>query len=390
MSSLVRRSRIRWKAPDIFLTSEDLSAQGLGTVFAIFLGVLLLLRIATRTTSRLVRGVALTGAWAALTITPALRVISNNLGHGDSYKYKLQFLSDAGAAGLPMAHTGTAGATEPLYLLLIRALRTITDDPRVFFLIVYGIISFGLVYFIAKTIRSAHPILPLLLVFPSWLHAFSGMRNWMAIALVLVALTWYMRKRTLWFYVWVAIATGFHFSAALTFVFPLVAWLLFRRRGIVWTVFILAVLNAAAYGSSSLLSQLFAGTRYEDYLAGETSSITFILPMLTLTLIGLFFVQRSELFSDFERRLLTFPIFFSSIITIILFYGGYRYVNYAVIPLAVIAAWALTALRARFPQDLVARVFGRVAIYVTLCIWATANLRTVINLSHVFPVIWGE
>lgn len=353
------------------------------------MGVLILIRIATRTASAAGRRGAFIAAWVALTLTPALRVISADLGHGDSYKYKLQFLSEAGAAGRPMALTGTGGATEPLYLLLIRALRTVTDDPQVFFVIVYGTISFGVIYFIAKTIRSTHPVLPLLLFFPSWLHAFSGMRNWMAIALVLVGITWYMRKRTLWFYVWVIVAAGFHFSAALALAFPFVVWLLFRRRRLLWTVFVLAVLNALAFGSSAILLRLFAGTRYEDYLTGDSSSITFVLPMITLTLIGMSLVQGSDKFSDVDRRLLMFPVFMTSITTIILFYGGYRYVNFVVLPLAVVASWGLVVLRSRAKMDAVTQFVGSLLIYATVYVWAINNLRSVINLSHVFPVFWG-
>lgn len=384
----------------MLLTNEDLSAEGLGAVFAIFLGVLVALRVATKARSRFTRHAAFTAAWVGLTVPPALRVLSGAYGHKDSYKYKLQFLSDAGAAGVPMARTGTAGASEPLYLLLIRGLRMVTNDSHVFFTIAFGIIAFGFVYFIAHTVRAHHSILPLLLIFPSWLHAFSAVRNWMAIALLLVGLTWYLRKRTRWFYAWVAIATGFHFSAAIFFAFPFFIWLLFRRRGIAWTALVLAFTNAVAFGSSSILSSVLAGTRYSDYLVDQTSSFGYILPMLTLTLAGVYILRRTEqpdalgdhasyLRVRDDRRILDLPIFICGIITIILFYGGYRYINFSIIPLAVIGSWTLSELAIRFPKDIVVRSLWRAVIYLVLYIWAITNLRSVRQLSGVFPVIWG-
>lgn len=373
----------------MLLTSEELASQGLGTVFALFLVALVFLRFATRARTSIGRKLGFFGAWLVLAFTAPFRVLSGSLGHKDSYLYKLQFLSEQGARGVPMTRTGTGGASEPLYLLLIRTLRTVTDNPHVFFVIVFGVIAFGFVYFISRTMRADSPILPLLLIFPSWLHAFSAMRNWMAIALVLVGLTWYMRKRYAWFYVWVAIATGFHFSAALFFALPLGAWLLFRRRGLARSVFVLVVVNALAYGSSEIMARVFAGTRYESYLSTEAANVTFILPMLTITLVGLYLVQRSDQFTEEEKRLLTLPVLVCGIITIILFYGGYRYIGYTVVPQAIIAAWSLTAIPKRFPNDVLLRALWRLVIYLTVFVWAVATLRSVINLSGVFPVIWG-
>lgn len=375
----------------MFLIDEGLSVQGLGTVFSLFLLVLLLLRIATREVSKAGRRTAFLAAWAVLTITPTFRFLSADLGHKDAYIYQLQFLSDAGAAGEPMALTGTGGASEPLYLLLIKVLRMVTDNPHAFFFIAYGTIAFGFVYFLSQTLRADSPVLPLLLIFPAWLHAFSAVRNWAAIALVLVGLTWYMRRRTVWFFVWVLLATGLHFSAALFLLLPLAGAILFRRRTPGWIIGVLAVLNVVAMGSSEILTRVLAGTRYAFYLGDEsTSSVLYVLPMAVLVLIGLLFVQPSDRLAEHEKRLLVLPVFVSGLITIILFYGGYRYMNFAILPLAVMASWALTTLPTRFPGDAFMRTLWRVVIYATTLTWTVSSLRSVINLSGVFPVIWDN
>lgn len=374
-----------------FPTSEEIAAaQGLGALFSVFLVALAFMRVGTRSRTQTARKFSFFTAWVLLTVPPTFRLISRSLGHGDSHVYQLQFLSDAGARGQAMSLTGTGGASEPLYLLMIQFLRTFTDNPQVFFFVCYGTIAAGFVYFVAKTVRADNPILPLLLFFPSWLHAFSGLRNWMAIALLLVAMTWYMRKKTWLFYFWATVATSIHFSTAPFLVLPLAAWILFRRRGVAWTVGVLAAMNAAAYASSALLTRFLTGTRYEDYIGAEASNFTFVLPMLVLTLTGVYLVQNSSDFSPNEKLLLTMPIFISGIITIILLHGGYRYVNYALVPLAVIAGWSLTSLRSRFPTDLFARTFWRVGLYLALWVWGISNLRTVMNLSHVFPVVWSQ
>ncbi|MFT4232624.1 MAG: EpsG family protein [Leucobacter sp.] len=377
----------------MILTFSDLAAKGLLPLFLLFILVLLFLRLGTKATTRMERLITFPLAWLILTVAPTFRVIDGTLSNvgrpGDADKYREQFLSSAGAEGIPLGSSGTTGATEPLYLLLIRLLRQVTDNPHVFFFIMYGLIAFGFVYFAAKTLRADTPILPLIIMFPAWLHSFSGIRNWVGIALVLVGFVWYMRGKTLTYYLFVALATGFHFSAALLFLLPTVIWLLFRRKGVMWAVSVLVIINILSVSLSGVLSSLLRGTRYEAYLVLESSDFTLVLPMAILTFVGILFVQPSDSFSMREKRLVNMPIFMAGVITMILNYGGYRYVLYPVLPLAVVSAWALMTLPARFPNSHPTQLAWKFGIYGTVFIWTAINLSSVLRFTTVFPVIWG-
>lgn len=193
----------------MLLTTSEAPTDGLLAALTVYLCFLGLVRIATRVTGP-GRSIALFSAWLALTAAAAFRHVEPTLGGRDAFIYRLVFESSQGAEGEPISVTGTGAASEPLYIGLVRLLRLFTDDYHVYFFVVYGIISFGIVYFISKTLEARHSVLPLILIFPAWLHSFNIMRNWIAIAFFLVALTFLIRGRRPAYYALVLVATGFH------------------------------------------------------------------------------------------------------------------------------------------------------------------------------------
>lgn len=279
----------------MLLTNEDLSAEGLGAVFAIFLGVLVALRVATKPQVALhsTRGIHRSMGWfdrAAGASCALRRLWSQGL-----LQVQASVLVRCRGGGCPDG-TNRYGRSQRTAVLAPYS-RPPHGDKRLPRLLHHRFRHYRFRFCIFHRPHRARASLHIAtLVDLSLVAACVQCRrgNWMAIALLLVGLTWYLRKRTRWFYAWVAIATGFHFSAAIFFAFPFFIWLLFRRRGIAWTALVLAFTNAVAFGSSSILSSVLAGTRYSDYLVDQTSSFGYILPMLTLTLAGVYILRRTE------------------------------------------------------------------------------------------------
>lgn len=372
----------------MFLDPQGQPVEGLAFAFAAFLTFMVLMRVGTR-----IRNAARVPfffmAWLLLTVTATFRVVEEDRGGGyDSAVYRRLFESAEGAQGRTISTTGTGAADEPLHLGLVRFIRLFTDDYHVYFFVVHGIITFGVVYFIAKTLKAEYPILPLLVMFPSWLGSLSVMRNWVAIALLLIALTFYMQKRLRGYYLWAILAIGFHYSAVLFLLFPPVAAFLTKQHGIVRKIVVVVVMNLVILGSSSILARVLAGSRYEQYLSWDEANFPFVAPLLAIALVGLVFVQPSEALGDDAKRIAMFLVFAAGLTTLILYFGGFRYMTYTIVPQAVVAAFALSALKTRFSSSLLLRVIVSIAIYVTLYFEASATLRSVINLSGVFPLKW--
>lgn len=378
----------------MFLDASGQAPQGLVTTLVLFLIFLGLMRIGTRASEARIRIPAFVLGWLLLTLAAFLRAVGHShLGGGaDAPSYRRQFESSEGAMGRPhMPDSGAAaGAADPLYLGLVRVVRMFTDDYHIYFFIVHGLITFGIVFFIAKMLKAEHPILPLLFIFPSWLYSLSAMRNWMAIALFLVALTFYARKRILPFYIWALIAVGFHLATILFLGFPLVAYIFNKLQTTLLKILFVVLINIAVFSASDLLTRVFSGARFEQYLSWDPASPLFMAPFLAIIWAGMVFAYRSEALDEQSHRLVLFAVFVAGLTTLILYFGGFRYKEFAVVPLAVVASYTLYAIRTRFTSDLLSRIFLSLAVYATLYVEASSRLQSVINLSGVFPLTWFE
>ena len=373
----------------MYIDTQGSTVQGLATAFLVFLFFIALMRFGTRLTGFL-RFVMFFFGWLTLTSTATFRGVGDGKGGGnDAAVYRQHFESSEGAAGRTISASGTGAANEPLHLGLMQLLRLATDDYHLYFFAAHGIITFGIVFFIAKTLRAEHPILPLLLIFPSWLYSLSAMRNWMAIALLLVALTFFMRKRTLGFYVWALIAAGFHLSAALFLIFPIVAVIVTKQRSLPRKLIVVIAINLLVLGSSTIVARVLSGTRYEQYLSWEEGNILFAAPLLAIALTALVFVMPSDEPEEADKRIAVFVVFAAGLTTLIIYFGGFRYLTYSIVPQAVVSSYALYALRSRFASNRLARGAVTIAVYLALYLEADANLRSVVNLSGVFPLGWG-
>lgn len=371
----------------MLLTTSEAPTDGLLAALTVYLCFLGLVRIATRVTGP-GRSIALFSAWLALTAAAAFRHVEPTLGGRDAFIYRLVFESSQGAEGEPISVTGTGAASEPLYIGLVRLLRLFTDDYHVYFFVVYGIISFGIVYFISKTLEARHSVLPLILIFPAWLHSFNIMRNWIAIAFFLVALTFLIRGRRPAYYALVLVATGFHLSAAVMLLFPLAAALLFGRRRPQWTLIGIIVMNGLLLFVSDFVSRIVEGTRYEGYLNLDPTSPLYVLPLVAMAIIGLVCVAPAGAAQPGSKELTQLLLFAIGLMTIILLYGGYRYLSYMIAPQAVVAAWALHQVKLRHPLLNLDRLIWTSAIYAVIAVGTLTNLQSVIELSGVFPYLW--
>lgn len=361
-------------------------AQGSGllTLFAVFAAFLGLAKIGIMSRGP-VRALAFVGAWLLLTISAAFRVVRRGMGGSDALAYRQVFESFHRAGRLDISESGASSATEPLHLGLMRLVGFFTDDYRAYFFAAYGIITLGVLVFIARTFQPGVSVLPLLLFFPAWLHSFNIMRNWIAIACFLVALTYFLKRRNLGFYIWTFIAIGFHFSTLIMLFLPLFAKLGVRSFRARWLVPAIALINVIVLGGSGLLSRALSGTKYSYYLGLEASNPTIILPLVAITVAGTVACMPHTAPEEQSSKLLAFLYFICSLGTIILAFGGYRYVSYAIVPQAALAAMALQAASRRWSTAPLPRFIWSGVIVAALLGGFLSTLNTVTTLSGVFP-----
>lgn len=376
----------------MFVDASGQIPYGLPTSFVLFVVFLGLMRIGTKVSDRRIRFPAFFLGWLLLTTAAALRMVEYDRpgGGSDAPVYRREFESPEGAMGLPYLPDsgGAAGATEPLYLGLVQLLRMFTDDYHVYFFIVHAIITFGIVFFVAKTLKPEHSILPLLLVFPSWLYSLSAMRNWMAIAIFLVALVYFRRKRLVAYYICIVLAMGFHASAALFLIFPPAAFVLRKLRTVTRKVLFVVLMNVTIFAASGLLTLLVGGGRLEQYLSWAPANPQFMLPYLAVILAAAVFASASTALDEEARRLVLFAVFFAGTTALILYFGGFRYKEYASLPVAVVTSYTLYAMKVRFASNQFFRFVLALALYITLGFEAINRLNSVMKLSGIFPLVW--
>lgn len=362
--------------------------QGLIPLVLCYSVFVVLLRAGLRA-SRVPRQFAFATATMLLTMAAAFRVVDPSMGGTDAWDYRRVFETIVPGHGVVVGSGGAASATEPLHIGLMLLARSLSDDYRLYFIFAYGLIAGCVVYFVAQTFTAQSPVWPLFLFFPAWLHSFNIMRNWIAIALFLVALTFFFRRRLFLYYLWLLIAIGFHFSAIVMLLLPLFSALLGSRRRLRGAVTLIVLTNGVAFLLASGLTAIFAGSKYQYYLQLEPSSWNTVIPLIVLTVTC--FLVLGGRGPDHEGSvygLLSFLAFTCGMISIIVFFGGYRYLSFAILPQAAAASAALRVLAASQASQLTQTTLARLTIFGSLLAISILMFSTVINLSGVFPFEW--
>lgn len=121
--------------------------------------------------------------WFLFTLLASMRVVGGGHGGNDAQNYVDCF------------SYGYEYSSEKLFYALGRIIRSFTDNYHVYFFIVYGVIVFGILIFAAEMFRDRVSLPILFLYFNIYINSFGTLRQYLAIAIGMIALVLAKREK---------------------------------------------------------------------------------------------------------------------------------------------------------------------------------------------------
>ena len=141
-----------------------------------------------------------------LTIVATLRKVSGHVGGADASNYIINFQT---VINRSYFETMTGKNLEPGFQLFTAAIRNLTDEYRIYFIVIYSFIAYSYVKFIKDKCPRGLIYIPFILVMYIYLRSFNTIRTSMAVGLVLIGLSM-MDKRKWLSLVYILASVSFH------------------------------------------------------------------------------------------------------------------------------------------------------------------------------------
>ncbi|WP_165249300.1 EpsG family protein [Adlercreutzia sp. ZJ141] len=369
---------------------QGYSTEGIGVLISAFGVALIFIAAASRSKKKCNQRIMLSIAFVVLVGFAALRKVTIAYGGGDAWGYVREFQSSS------VLGSGSAFAQlcdlsrEPLYQLIMIVVRTFTENYHLYFVVTYGIIIWGILYFVSNHFRKGYPLWPLIVMFPAYIHCFNAMRSWMAIAVILVALTKYEKQGPFKYELYTTAATLIHYSAAVMLLLPLFAKFFRRCGGIKGKVTIVLLANGVLASASSILLFLLQNTKYVYYFSLDPLSFSTVVPLVSIVFLASTVFQSANSAKQVDRSTIQdYTSFGCCLVFAIVYLGGYRYLNYMMLPEAVLVAMTFHDMRICWRPDHIKRIGVSLVLIALVLLLAVQNTVSVIKLSSVFPYIIG-
>lgn len=262
------------------------------TVMVVFLSCLYL---SLHSKQSMVKKIVLLSAILLLTCFAVMREVSYGVGGTDAITYVRDFLNmrKSLANYIDFEKVLSLQQREPLYYLFGWSVRRGTDNYKVYFFLWHFFIVTGFVYAAAKSYKKdswgVGSVLPLMLLFAGYIHSFNVMRNWLAIAIAMIGLSFLRRENLKYYFLFLFMAVCIHYST-IVLTLPFLISKLFKRLDnikIPLAIFIV-VGNMLIYSYISFFSSIFAETKFSSYMEMQSSWFGY-LPILLIAAAGLFF-----------------------------------------------------------------------------------------------------
>ncbi|MEE1068385.1 MAG: EpsG family protein [Fibrobacteraceae bacterium] len=243
----------------------------------------------------MVKKIVLLSAILSLTCFAVMREVSYGVGGTDAITYVKDFLNmrKSLANYIDFEKVLSLQQREPLYYLFGWSVRRVTDNYKVYFFLWHFFIVTGFVYAAAKSYKKdswgVGSVLPLMLLFAGYIHSFNVMRNWLAIAIAMIGLSFLRRENLKYYFLFLFMAVCIHYST-IVLTLPFLMSKLFKRLDnikIPLAIFIV-VGNMLIYSYISFFSSIFAETKFSSYMEVQSSWFGY-LPILLIAVVGLIF-----------------------------------------------------------------------------------------------------
>lgn len=242
-----------------------------------------------------VKKIVLLFAVSLLTCFAVMREVSYGIGGTDAITYVVDFLNMQGNLSnyIDFDKVLNLRQREPLYYLFGWSVRRITDDYKIYFLFIYLAMAIAFVCVSAKSYKKEDlylgSVLPLLLFYVGYIHSFNVMRNWLAIAIAMVGMTFLRQGKYKYYFIFLLMAVGMHYSA-FVLVLPFIMVKLFNRftKMRFPLLMFIVVGNVLIYSYVSLFGSIFANTKFSSYMEMQSSWFGY-LPVLFIAVCGIIF-----------------------------------------------------------------------------------------------------
>ena len=157
-----------------------------------------------------------------LVIFASSRLVTTQVGGKDAGNFYVPYFNDLLRYKLNLKNFVIfQGSIEPGFYFLTYMIRLVTDNYHIYFLFIYGIISYSYLKFISDNISDKCYIFPFFLFLLPYLYSFAAIRSSLAVAFFLIGMVYLRNNKDLYFFIFSFIAFLFHYTAFIAFVFYL-------------------------------------------------------------------------------------------------------------------------------------------------------------------------
>lgn len=280
-----------------------------------------LLSIATKSKIKKNKFFINTIIFTILIIFSCFRLIINDIGGLDAKAY-IQFFLDAEYVKFDLIDIIKLNGKEYIFYNMLYIVRKFTSNYHYLFFIIYSIIIYCYLYFIEKNLSSnkSWPIL-MLFILP-FINSFNIIRNSLATAIGLIAITKYKNKKNIEAIFFCIISYLTHYTGIILFVFMVFNAIFEKKikKKNKTTYLILGLLSIISLGLVSSIKSFLSNSGYSSYVGLEYSVLGYI-PMYILFLLTMLFNEQliDKLNKDnnvinynaFLFNLLILPVFLS-------------------------------------------------------------------------------
>lgn len=233
-------------------------------------------------------------------IAAVFRYVAIGFGGTDAISYK-EFFE---ACLIPNLDTGYARHLDIGFQIFSKIIRRYTADYRIFFFIVYGIISFSYIFFLNELAFRNMSFIPIILVFYIYLRGFASIRTNISVAFLLISLVMLYKNKKLIMLVFAILSVLMH-KASIFYAVFCIFYLVFKKYKITIKKGILLTVLAAVL--AKICQNIILNSFLTDML--ETSYVNY--------------ASRSLNSSFFED---SWKMFFEQIVLAFAILGTYKYV----------------------------------------------------------------
>ncbi len=235
----------------------------------------------------------------------------------------------------------TLRQTEPLFYTISNAVHFFTDNYRMMWFVVYGLVAFGFVLFISQNFNKNTNLYVLPVFFSAYLYSLSAIRTALSIAFAYIALT--ALKKHKFFSQWISTFFGFlsHYIIVVIFPVSFFNWIVNKIKNArrFWLCLGTMVFVGGSHLIMEITGRFIEGSKYKAYLSTGSSSIIGQAVVIVLGILVLFFYNELNVKYQNEMVYIHLAILNLLFVPFIINFNIYR-VNYYFLPIRILA-WGM-------------------------------------------------